>query len=208
MSSNYGFLRDAAQLAVIIVSDEADCSYNPATKEIFTTNKVFWESPDAPAPTSAMCWKAGVACTGGPGTYSECHAENYDTNGSPAASDAQAVLQPVGKYVQFLQAIAAQKQGGSAGRRVKVGLIAGVPSGYESFAAEIPYEDSADSTIQGNFGIGPGCVLDTGTAVPPVRERELAEAFAAPETRNLYSICQQDYSAALQAIAEDIRDGY
>jgi len=206
--SNYGFLRDSAQLAVIIVTDEADCSYTPTQTDIFSTNKVFWNSPDAPAPTSALCWRAGVECSGGPGTYSECHAQNYDANAGVTDSAEDAVLQPISKYVKFVKEIEAQKQLMSPGRRVKVGLLAGVPKGYESFAAEIPYEDSADSQLQANFGIGPGCVLDAGTAVPPVREREFAEAFVEPGKRNLYSICQQDYSAALKAIAEDIRDGY
>ena len=42
-SSNYGFLREQALLSVVVISDETDCSFNPATKEIFTSNKVFWD---------------------------------------------------------------------------------------------------------------------------------------------------------------------
>ncbi|HEY8379845.1 MAG TPA: VWA domain-containing protein, partial [Nannocystis sp.] len=44
------------------------------------------------------------------------------------------------------------------------------------------------------------------TAVPPVRLREFAEAFQVGDERNVFSICQDDYSAALQAIANKIRD--
>ena len=205
--NNYGFMRETAQLAVIIVSDEADCSYNPDESLIFTSNKQFWSDPNLPAPTSAVCWNAGVECTGGPGTYSECHAQNYDVSGSVTASDDAAVLQSVTKYTNFIKDLEAAKQQISPGRRVKVSLIAGVPTGYESNASELVYEDSPDSDYQNNYGIAPGCVLDAGNAVPPVREREFAEAFAAPGQRNLYSICQNDYSAALTAIAEDIRDG-
>ena len=72
---------------------------------------------------------------------------------------------------------------------------------------------SPNPTYQKNFGIGPGCVLGDAdmpdaTAVPPVREREFAEAFLDdPKTeRNLYSICQTNYSGALKAIADKIRD--
>ncbi len=207
-SKNYGFLRYGAQLAVVIVTDEADCSYSPGAKEIFTTNKVFWNSPDDPAPTSALCWRAGVECSA-PAPYPGCHAENHDPDGPPGASDAQAVLQPLSKYVDFVKGIEQQKQ---PGQRVKVSLIAGVPVGYDSLDAEIVYADAEDDS-QFLFGIGPGCERSEGSgtqiAVPPVREREFAEAFTLdPATaRNLYSICDGEFSAALTHIADEIADG-
>jgi len=205
--NNYGFLRETAQLAVVFLSDETDCSYNPGTKEIFTTNKVFWNDPDDPAPTSAMCWRAGVECTGAGPVYSECHAQDYGIKGSPVDDPSQAALHPVSKYIDFVKQIEDSKQNLDENLRVKVSLITGVPVGYEDFVAEIPYEDATDPTLQANFGIGPGCVLDSATAVPPVREREFAEAFNVDnQHRNLYSICQPDYSAALAAIAEEIAD--
>jgi hypothetical protein len=210
-ASNYGFLREDALLGVVIVSDEVDCSGTQIGSEIFKSNKVFWNSPDDAAPTSAMCWRAGVACTGGPGVYSECHAENYDVMGQAGADDAAAVLQPVKKYIDFLTSIAESKQNIDRSLRVNVALITGVPVGYDDFAAEIAYEDSPDPQLQDEFGIGPGCVLgDPGfpdaLAVPPVREREVAEAFAGPDARPLYSICQADYSAALAGIAQTYVD--
>ena len=207
---NYGFVREAAQLAVVIVSDEADCSYAQEGTDIFTSNKVFWSDPDAPAPTSALCWRAGVACTGDGPTYSECHAQNYSATGAPIDEPATAVLQPVSKYVDFVRSIERDKKDIDEPQRVKVALISGVPVGYEDLAAEIPYEDSPDPTYQANFGVGPGCVLGDpntaqATAVPPVREREFAEAFNIHDAhRNLYSICQNDYSGALAAIAGEL----
>ena len=207
--NNYGFLREAAILTIVFITDEADCSYNPSDPEklIFTSNKVFWNSPDAPQPTSALCWKAGVECTGGPDTFSECHSQNYDINRAVTTDTTKAVLQPVSKYIDFVKSIELAKRKIDMEQNVLISLIAGVPPGYENFEAEIPYENSIDTTYQGNFGIGPGCVLDAATAVPPVREREFAEAFINPKTeRNLYSICQQDYSAALKSIADQIRD--
>ncbi len=209
--NNYGFLREAAQTAIVIVSDETDCSYNPGTQEIFTVNKVFWNSPDDPAPTSGMCWRAGVECSGPGPSYSECHAQNYGAQGSVTADPSEAVLQPVSKYIDFVKSIEAQKQQIDEGLRVQVALLAGVPVGYENFEAEIAYEDSPDADYQASFGIGPGCVLGdpgqpSGTATPPVREREFAEAFLDVDHRNLYSICQNDYSGALAAIAGQIAD--
>jgi len=211
-ANNYGFLRESAQLAIVIVSDETDCSYNPMTKEIFTTNKVFWNDPSDPAPTSAVCWRAGVACTGAGPTYSECHAENRDIDGQPTDDPSKAALQPVRKYIDFVRSIESDKQLLDPAQRVKVSLITGVPVGYEDFNSEIGYEDAPNTDFQVNFGIGPGCVvgdpdLPETAAVPPVREREFAEAFVLDDAhRNLYSICQADYSASLAAIGEELAE--
>ena len=205
-TTNYGFLREGAALAIVIVSDEADCSYNPMYDDIFTTNKVFWYDPAIDvAPSSSMCWDAGVRCEGSAPTFSACSAEDYDKDGNPDVADDKAVLYPVGKYIDFVQEIAAAKQG----QPVLVSLIAGVPIGYDSFDAEIPYEDSPDPYYQSLFGIGPGCFVGpvdspTATAVPPVREREFAEAFpSSGDRRDVYSICG-DYSVALAAIGDAI----
>ncbi len=215
-SNNYGFIRDSAILSVVVISDETDCSFSPAAKEIFTTNKVFWDDPaNDPAPSSAMCWNAGVSCEGTGPTYTDCHSENYDLKGNPGAADADAVLQPVAKYVSFVQSIEEQKRKVDKTQEVLVSMIAGVPKGYEAGDANAVYEDSSDADFQAAFGIGPGCILPSGdpdvpdqTAVPPVREREFAEAFQVDEERNLYSICQPDYRAALDAIAKKIRDQF
>jgi hypothetical protein len=209
---NYGFLRERAQLSLVLVSDETDCSYNPATQEIFTTNKVFWSDPENDvAPTSAVCWGAGVACSGGPGVYSECHAENHDLQGAAGATDEQAVLRPLARYVDLVRDIERVKQDFDADARVQVALLTGVPVGYEQFAAELVYEDAGAAEVQHEFGVGPGCVVGdvnspSQMAVPPVREREFAEAFTDPATRRLYSLCEADYGAALAAIGGSIAD--
>ena len=211
--SNYGFLRESAILSIIIITDEADCSYQEAQKEIFTTNKVFWYDPNEDvAPTSAVCWKAGVECTG-TSPYSECHAANYGLDGAVGAPKPEAVLRPVSDYIDFVRSLEAGKRAIDDSQRVVISLIAGVPLGYDTREAEIAYADSPDEFYQENFGIGPGCVWEEtmgwpSTAVPPVREREFAEAFIDPGAsgRNLYTICQDDYSAALRTIAERIRD--
>jgi len=205
-AANYGFLRAAAALAIVVLTDETDCSYNPDAKDIFVNNRVFWNDPNDVQPTSALCWRAGVACTSAGGaSYSECHAENYDLSGARGAADADAVLKPVGGYIKFVKGIEAAK----GGQGVVVGMINGVPVGYEA-GAPLVYADSPDPDYQDSFGVAPGCVLGDPdfpevSAVPPVREREFAEAFAG-DARNLYSICQPDYSGALTAIAGRIRD--
>lgn len=207
---NAGFVRDTAALAVVMVSDETDCSFDPDHDEIFTVNKVFWEDPQAAAPTSAMCWRAGVRCVGAGPTFETCVAENWDEQGNPGASDDDAVLQPVSQYVAFLNQIEGEKQLFNVDAQVLTALITGVPIGYEDFSSEIEYAEALDPGFQSAFGIGPGCIAGpandpSATAVPPVREREWAEVFATGEGRNLYSVCESSYAATLASIGEQIR---
>lgn len=206
-ASNFGFMRPQASLSVVLFSDETDCSPAPGFEEIFTNNKVFWEDPDAPAPTSAVCWNAGVRCEGPGPLYAGCSAENHDIQGDPGVSDDAAVLQPVSHYIDFLQAIEDQKRVFDSFAEVRMMMIAGVPPGYETHESELVYEDAADPQVQLDFGIGHGCIdAESLGAVPPVREREVAEAFAVDENRDIFSICDSDYSAALAAIATRIAD--
>ncbi|HWB81239.1 MAG TPA: hypothetical protein VG755_40020 [Nannocystaceae bacterium] len=212
--SQYGFLRSSAMLVVIIISDEVDCSYNNEHQSIFSTESmggdpsVFWSDPTASAPTSAVCWRAGIECTGGPGTYNECHAANKSESGAVDVSDAEAVLHPISRYAEYLQGIEDLRKDTMPAQEVMVALIAGVPPGYDSGASEIMYVDATSPFEQNDYGIGAGCVNNATTppavARPPVREREVAEAFAIEGGRDLYSICNDDYSQALGTIAERI----
>ncbi len=210
-----GFMRHEALLSVVLVTDETDCSSNPAHADIFTSNTTFQNDVD-PRRTSATCWRAGVDCSGEGSEFKECHAEDYSAEGTPGADAADAVLHPIDRYVDFLEGLrvlsgAPVADGGPLAREVLVSLIAGVPAGYDQGAAEIVYtapEPGSDQAI--NFGIAPGCInTEDGsgsTAIPPVREREVAEAFTGADgSRNVFSICQDDYSPALEQIAATLR---
>ena len=211
-----GFMRDESLLSVVLVTDEADCSSNPAHEDIFKDNTVF-QNESNPRRTSATCWRAGTACTGEGPQFTECHAENYGADGAAGVSDPEAaVLHPVDRYIDFLEQLRALPgepgdDGLPLAREVLMSLIAGVPEGYDSGTAEITYAAAAaGSEQQINFGIAPGCTNTTdgsnSTAVPPVREREVAEAFAGADgDRNVYSICQDDYSPALAQIAAQLQ---
>ncbi len=211
-----GFMRDEALLSVVLVTDEADCSSNPLHKDIFTTNTTFQNDVE-PRRTSATCWRAGVACSGEGPELGECHAEDYSADGQPgAAAPEDAVLHPVERYIDFLEGLRAQSlqpvdDGLPRAREVLLSLIAGVPVGYDDGSVDIRYsaaEPGSDQAI--NFGVAPGCTKMEGgslsTAIPPVREREVAEAFAGDDgLRNIYSICQDDYSPALEQIAAKLQ---
>lgn len=207
-----GFVRDGAVLAMLFVTDEADCSYNHPFESIFLPDgmKTFWSLPDERSPTSAVCWNAGVACTGGPGTYDACHSVDLDPSGAPVNDPEAAVLRPVSRYVELLQAIEDQKRQLDPDQEVVVAAIAGVPTHFRG-TGEVVYQDAPNGTpndpnFQTNFGIGPGCTSQVAEAVPPVRLREVAEAFAVEDLASLSSVCATDYTIALEQFASQIAD--
>ncbi|MFY0539108.1 hypothetical protein [Nannocystis pusilla] len=152
----YGFLRAEADLVVVILTDELDCSFNPAFDSIFKDNKLFWENPDDPNATSAVCFNAGVKCQGSGPQYDACVATNYNIEGEPDVADEEAVLWPVSRYADLLAEIQASKTGGA---RVRLLAIAGVPPGFETGDANLVFEEDPDPAENDLFGIGPGCVL-------------------------------------------------
>jgi hypothetical protein len=200
---SYGFLRTSAILAIVFVTDEADCSHNKNFSTIFELdgNRVFWSNPAAAYPTSAVCWNAGVECVGDPSGYTSCDPVNKDVNGNIGVADNQAVLHPMSRYVGLVQGLEDQKKEINAQQEVIVALIGGVSSQGEAFYSDV---GNIDPDFQDSFGIGPGCQAPGNVAaVPPVRLRDMTNAFT---PGNMFSICDSDYSPALQAIANRIKD--
>lgn len=192
---NYGFLRDDAHLAIILVTDEADCSNNDV-QTIFLGadqggNQVFWTDPDASAPTSGVCWNAGVVCEGDGAPYDGCRATNYSLDGDVDVSDDNAVLVPPQTYVDQLTAVLAQKRAVSDASVFLYGVM-GVPVGYP--ANPLVFADAEDPIAQSDFGIGPGCVGEAGSATPPVRQLAVIESFAYDNLAGpqVFSICDPD----------------
>ena len=208
---SFGFLRPQAILSIIFVTDEVDCSYNTDQQIIFLPegNRMFWSLPDEGSPTSAVCWNAGVRCSGASPTYDDCASINFDPDGnelSGANAESNSVLRPLSRYVGLVEELEIAKQLINPSQEILVAAIAGVNSD-----GTVSYQDSLAGTMndpdfQDNFGIGPGCTSTVAEAVPPVRIREFAEAFSVAGRQNLFSVCDTDYSPALEAIAEQIRD--
>jgi hypothetical protein len=207
--AEYGFIRAQAVLAVVFLTDEADCSYNKSYSEIFEQdgNKVFWSDPAASFPTSAVCWNAGVECIGDPSNYDSCEPVNKDVDGNSDVDDSEAVLHPMGRYYGLLDGLEMQKQSYSPSQEVIVGLIGGVDSQGATNYASVA---NTDPEYENSFGIGPGCTApppagqtEPVTAVPPVRIKALVNRYS---EGNMYSVCEDDYSPALAAIANRIAD--
>jgi hypothetical protein len=191
-----GFLRVHAGLLVIIVTDEADCSHNPDYDSIFAQDgaRTFWSDQQAGFPTSAVCWNAGTNCIGDPASFDDCVAVSYDELGDPAATPEDAVLKPVGGYIQTLLDIEQQKRALDPGADVSVLVIGGLGLDDQLHYADV---DNIDPDFQNSFGIGPGCeapppmgAVDPIKAVPPVRLREVGAALS---SESLASICAPSY---------------
>jgi hypothetical protein len=201
----FGFLRDDAELSVIIVTDEVDCSTSDHGDTIFDAqgSKVFWSDPDSGTPTSAICWNAGVRCTGDASSYDDCVAVDKDADGNDS-EPAGAVLRPVEEYIELIDGIANTK---ATGKKVHVSLLGGVPQDFDP-SMGVPYAQSGDAEFQSKFGIGAGCTSEVNgvvqEAVPPVRMAELVEAY---DGTQMFSVCEDDYTPALTNIVERLTPG-
>jgi hypothetical protein len=193
--NEYGFLRPDASLLVVIVSDEVDCSYNKDYSEIFEQdgNKVFWSDPQSAFPTSALCWNAGVECTGDPSNYDSCDPVNKDVLGNSGVPDAEAVLHPLSRYLGHLQGLEAQLQQLDPTAAVRVSIIGGVGADGSATYAEV---SAMDPEFQDSYGIGPGCTSAEITGVPPVRMRDVSALTGGTAS----SICADEYATALTSI--------
>jgi hypothetical protein len=202
----YGFIRHDAALFVLFLTNEGDCSVRPEHADIFDPagDRVFWPD-DVDEATSAVCWNAGVECSGGPGVYDDCVEVDHDASGAPSSSDS-AVLRPLDRYLEFLREIEADKQRANAtnAQLVFTSVVGGVPIGYETGMSELVFMDSPDPVVQSAFGIGPGCVDSSmdppGTAFPPTRLREIVAEFGEEGEWSVVSVAQQDYSIALACV--------
>ncbi|MEM6996998.1 MAG: hypothetical protein AAF721_41225, partial [Myxococcota bacterium] len=188
-----GFVRPDAELAVVVLTDEIDCSHDPAWQEIFSSDgtQVLWSNPvEEPMPTSGLCWNAGVTCSGGTAdAWETCVADDKGVAGEAVAA-ADAVMFPVSRYVALFEEVA-QRQAPYLGEPfVSLFVIAGVPSGYSVGGARA-YPRNVDDATLSEFGIGPVCGADPG-AVPTVRMLELAENNPELVNGRVASICDDD----------------
>ncbi len=202
----FGFLRDDALLQVVFITDEADCSVGPGGAAAFDPegSKALWPDPEAVAPPSALCWSAGVTCYSGDDGLTHCDPTDLDSEGQ-AAQGGDEVLQPLSRYIEVLEQIDENKRRalGQDTPQVLISVIAGVPNAYDG--QTIDYASGGDPDFEADFGVGAGCSSDNGEAVPPVRLKAMADMFTDEPGENLFSICDEDYSPALEEIADIIK---
>jgi hypothetical protein len=196
------FIRDGARLAVLVISDNPDCSVRAPEGFAFFTNpmmNVFWEiNPDSGTKnqsTPAVCWNGSVNCEApNGGVYPNC-----------SAIDA-GVLHPISRYITRLQ----DDLSVDYPKDVTFLGVLGVPP-VTQHNPEPPYQPTAggvdavvyrqwvddvypmgdllpDAPLDGphlewKFGIGPGCTGEDGMggfigqALPSVRVKDVCQAL-------------------------------
>ena len=177
---NAGFLRRTANLAVVFLADEDDCS-------LASSAMLGADTSALGALQSFRCFRFGVACnqdTNTIGAKSKCHA----SHGSPYVDD----LTP------FVDALLSAK---SDERMLMTAAIVGDPTPVAVELAAPPGGGPVQPTLQHS------CVFTTpnGTDVadPAVRLAGFLDAF--PERSSLTSICSADLSNPLQMIGESAK---
>lgn len=221
------FLRKGAVLAIVMMTDEAECSvkdykyFDPKLKDDPMYNQ-YWEidpkSGTFNEPTSAVCHNAGVSCTdaNADGIYESCMSED------------KGVLQPLTRYTSYLKDILVGKEKKEV---VMLGIL-GVPlvtahnpdppyQPTEGGVKALVYRDWQQGDIlppdtatpqqkQYEFGIGPGCTgMNTGQAIPNTRVIEVCQGLDTPASGNqdekirccIESICDDDFSDAINCLA-------
>lgn len=178
--ANSAFFRPEANLAVVILSDEDDCSAKSA--DLFAP-----ESPALGALQSFRCFRHGVTCdqdSNSPGGKTHC---------APAPSSSY-----IDDVTPFVAALTAQKPDP---RMLMVSAIVGDPSPVEVALASPPQGGPAIPTL------GHSCSF-TGSdgptyADPAVRLAAFVDAF--PGRGTLTSVCSNDLSDPLHAIGQSAK---
>ncbi|MCA9636467.1 MAG: hypothetical protein KC420_10620 [Myxococcales bacterium] len=218
------FVREGAVLAIVMVTDEADCSVlAPGGYDYFDDENSenpmynqYWNADPKDATkkvTSAVCWNGGVNCIDqdNDGIYENC------------TSADKGVLHPsMARYTKFLRDVLI---GGKQKEVIMLGIL-GIPPvtehnpepPYEPIAGGVkdlvyrqwndadilPGDGGTAATKQFEFGIGPGCTgAGTGQAIPPVRIKEVCESLNDGDRIRccMESICDDDFSPAIECLS-------
>ncbi len=232
----YPFLRDGAVLAVVMVTDEADCSVlAPGGYDFFDNGKSgdanysqYWNTDPKDGEkrvTSAVCWNGGVNCIDGDndGIYESCTAAD------------KGVLHASGeRYTKFLRDVLIKNKKKDV---IMLGIL-GIPEvtahnpdpPYEPIAGGVddlvyrqwnesdilPGDGGTAASKQFEFGIGPGCTGSdgmggyTGQAIPPVRIKEVCESLNEEDRIRccMESICDNDFSPAIECLSGLLQESF
>ena len=180
---NVGFFRQDAYLAVIILTDEDDCSA-PSNSTLFDPTQTTLNSALGPL-TSYRCFEFGNLCGGTDpgrtqGPRQDCVPGNKDSNTAHQ-------LTPTADFAAFLKGLKPQSP-----RMVYVATITG---------PTVPVSVGLDAN--GYPDLQPACTGGMGSADPGIRLAEFVSRFDVDRAR-FHSICDADLSQAMGDIAQDL----
>jgi len=183
---NEGFLRETAVLAIVMITDEDDCSAR--YDQLFDPNL---DGPLGPF-TSFRCFEQGITCD-----VNDRLTTGPRHNCVPRADSASQV-HPVSRYVDFVDSIKDRQM-------VAVAVLGGpvIPSAEgDGFDVEIGLDADGNPELQHS------CTTAVDGAVPGIRLHSFAAAFnepAALDTWAYTSICSGDLVPPLAGIGTVVR---
>ncbi len=180
---NKGFIRDGAYLAVVIITDEDDCSAAP-TSNIFATDNPMEDA-------SFRCARTGHICNGKAVTGTEAISAPL---GACAPADNGGLI-PIKDLVKDLVAIKKDP------RFIIMSGIFGWPLPGTEGAARYSVTRAAGNQ-GGRLTLQPICTSNNGSATPALRVHSFVNSFA---QTSFFSICQDNFSDAMKRIGEKIR---
>jgi len=189
-SANTGFIRENAFLAILLITDEDDCS--ASNPQLYDNTQTDINSTLGPL-TSYRCFEFGISCD----INSRTH-QGTRQNCVPR-EDAAALLQPLSRYIQFLQAL---KDPAMLVVAAIAGPVTPSPSGV-GHNMVVGLDDLSQPDLQYS------CTTAIDGAVPGIRIFNIIQAFneEADIAQWAYtSVCSADYSPALQGIGNKIKD--
>ncbi len=176
--ANAGFLREDALLAVVIVSDEDDCS--AFDTQMFDTASSSIDDPLGPL-SSFRCFEFGIVCDGDdprtPGAKTGC-----------ASREDSAYMTAIADYADFLKDL--KDDPGMV-------VVAGIFGEADGTAV-------VETDLNGNPQLAGSCTSDGGYAFPGIRLQAFLDQF--PDRNRFASICSEDMSGPLAEAAARIKD--
>ena len=186
-AQNAGFLRDDALLAIVIITDEDDCSA-PDDTDLFDPGQTLVTDPLGPL-DSFRCNEFGHLCDGvpPPRTMEASNLMNCQSNENGK-------LTRIADFVQFFKSLKASPDD------VIVAAITGpvTPYGVELHSVR----NRAAGITENEPRIIPSCKSTNGAAAPAVRIKQFVDAFGVNGT--FESICDGDFSPAMARIGDKI----
>jgi hypothetical protein len=175
VAANDGFLRQDALLAVVIVSDEDDCS--TFDNAMFDTAQNDLNSQLGPL-SSFRCFEFGIECAGDdprtPGVKTDC----VPRVGSPYMND-------IDQYADFLKGLKNDPS---------MVIVGGIFGEADQVEVQISNNDMPE--------LAPGCSSPNGSAHPGVRLQAFLDQF--PNRNRFASICSDAMSGPLETNARKI----
>jgi hypothetical protein len=193
-AENQGFLRRDALLAIIMLTNEDDCSARPDITLYEATINRNLSSALGP-PSNFRCNEFGHVCNGAPPPREAPNGEVTDTVNlqSCVSSECAGSLMPVAEFVARIKALKA-----APASEIVVAAIAGPPTPYQVQWKNPSISDSGPWPV-----ISHSCTAaDTSFADPGVRIHEWVSAFGANGFTS--SICETSFAPAMQQVASRI----